>query len=157
MRVYVDFFYANMTVKDLYKNNPYVFCINYNNLNHSKTGAIYLIDNKKVDFNRMGIKFITIDLDDEFLDFYLRHVRNPTLEDIDLRAYWFINRLEPEDAKYDIKYVRETKFIFSKKQLCEFFSILGSDRNVSVACINDAFLKKETDNKYYCVDHMRIT
>lgn len=158
MRVYVDFFYENEIIKNLYKNNPYVLCINYNDLNRSQTGTIYLIDNKKVDFDSMGIKFITVDLDEEFLDFYIRNIRNPKFNDLDLRACWFLNRLEPEDQQYYIKYIRDTKFIFSKKQLCEFYTVLNNiDRNVSLSCNNDAFLKKEIDNKYYCVRHIEIT
>lgn len=157
MRVYVDFFYVDDTVAGLYKDNPYVLAVNYNNLNNSKTGAVYLIDNKKVDFNRMGLKFITIDLDEEFLDFYLRNLYNPEFDNIDFRAYWFINKLEPENEKYFIKYVREAKFIFSKTPICEQYTNLEIDRNVRIACTNDAFTRKETDHKYYCLQHISIT
>jgi len=157
MRVYVDFYYLIDTIAGLYRDNPYVLCVNYNNLNNSKTGAIYLIDNKKVDFNRMGIKFITIDLDEEFLDFYLRNVRNPVYDKIDLRAVYFINKLEPEDKKYFIKWVRDGKFIFSKNRICDYYTYLEIDRNVRVSCTNDAFSKKENDKKYYCLQHIAIT
>lgn len=157
MRVYVDFYYVNDTVAGLYKDNPYVFCVNYNNLNNSKSGAIYLIDNKKVDFNKMGIKFITIDLDEEFLEFYLRNIRNPEFDNMDFRAYWFINKLEPESEKYFIKWVRDAKFIFSKIAICQQYTYLEIDRNIRIACTNDAFTTRESDKKYYCLQHIGIT
>lgn len=155
MRVYVDFFYENKTVGEIYKNNPYSLCVNYDRITKSKTGAIFLIDNKKVNFDRMGIKFITIDLDDEFLDYYLRNQNNIELQYLDLRACWFLNKLEPDDDKYHIKWVRDCKFIFSKTRICEYYNYMEFDRNVMIACDNDAFAKG-TDNKFYCLQHVAI-
>lgn len=144
---FVEFQYENDMLKEIYRNNPYVLKIIFDQ-EESLTGAAYLI--RKQDYKQMF--FLTTVLDDAFYWFYLKNINNSNLRDVDLRLYYYLNL--HEDIKYKVKIAgRNTKIIFSKTNMCSAFDYPDRERqNIKVACINDA--STQIDGKYYCLNHL---
>jgi hypothetical protein len=149
--IFVEFAYENDLVKNIYlqKDNKQTIVfkveINANNIN----GNIFLV--KKSFYPEALYDYITLTLDQEFYDFYLENQFNPKYRDMDLRAVWYFVMLD-RTIEFNIKKVRETKYIFSYKKLCQAFDYPDKDHSdIKVTCNKLGLLKK--GETYLCPKH----
>lgn len=139
-------------LKNLYlksdRNEHYVFKIEFTN---SINGNIYIV--KKDFYPETLYDYITLSLDDDFYDFYLDNKNNPKYWRIDLRIVWYFKRIDKQTDLY-MKWVRDSKYIFSFKKLCEAYTHPVKERyDIRVCCKNVGIIKDNVTNTYLCPDH----
>lgn len=144
---FIEFDYQNEMLKEVYRNDQYVFKIIFDQ-ESSITGTAYKI--RKQDYIQMN--FLTFVLDDQFYYFYLKNLKNSNLTDIDLRIYYYLNI--NEEVKYKMKIGgRSTKILFSKTNMCSGFDYPNREKKtIKVACTNDSFT--EINGRFYCLEHL---
>lgn len=144
---FVDFDYINEKLKVIFKEEKdFIFRVVFGS-EDSTYGVIY--KNRRIDYQTQN--FITFELDDEFYNFYIRYKNSKLFHGIDLRIAWFLNH--KEEIQYKIKYVRDTKYVFNKINLCEAYDYPDVNRrHITIACNNHSFGKK--NGKQYCLRHL---
>ena len=145
---FVDFDYDNETLRVIFeKEKDFIFRVVFG-AQDSSCGIIY--KNRRIDYQTQN--YVTFQLGNDFYKFYIRYKNSKLFDGIDLRIAWFLNH--NEEIPYKIKYVRDTKYIFNKLNLCEAYDNPDFDRkHITVACNNHSFGK--IDGKHYCLKHMR--
>lgn len=144
----MDFDYSTELLEAIFhKEKDFIFRVVFSD-EASSQGMIY--KNRRVDYRTQN--YITFELDDEFYNFYIRYKNSKLFDGIDLRIAWFLNH--KEEVQYKIKWVRDTKYIFNKINLCSAYDYPDPERkHIVIACNNHSFGK--IDGKHYCLKHLR--
>lgn len=145
---FVDFDYTdNELLKTIFrKEKDFIFRVVFTDEDSSQ-GIIY--KNRRKDYATQNQ--ILFELDNEFYDFYLKYKNSKLFDGIDLRIAWFLNH--KETVQYKIKWVRDTKYIFNKINLCQAYDYPDSHRShITVACNNHSFGKVK--GKHSCLKHL---
>lgn len=155
LKQFLEFTTSNELIKDLHRHDPFIFRLEYDVSNNGKTGMAF--KNLKSDYRHEN--FITLDLDQDYYDFYLRHKYNPTYENLDLRLVYYLNRNyynETSRELYRIKLIRDTLYHFSVSQICAFYEYPDREHlHYRIACTNDGILEMEK-GKFYCPEHINV-
>ena len=156
--IFLEFNYDNQLLKNIYREQDEnkVLAFKIEMFTNNTAGNIFIV--KKELYPEALYDYVTLNLDNEFYNFYLENKYNPKYKDIDLRAVWYFVALDRNVGFY-IKKVRDTKYIFSYKRLCEAYDYPNRERrDVKVCCKNMGVMKKKSvvnDNKlvYLCPKH----
>ena len=78
---------------------------------------------------------------------------NPKYHNIDLRLIWYFFQND-KDSPVTIKWIRDSKYIFSYKKLCEYYERTVKERaDIKLSCSNLGIIKDPETNSYYCPNH----
>jgi hypothetical protein len=137
--IFVEFSYTdNNMLKNIYKQKDnqqdLIFKIEFNKENNGMDGNILVC--KKSFYPETLYDYVTLNLDNDFYEFYLKNQYDPKYQDIDLRVLWYFVALD-KDVDISIKKVRDTKFVFSYRKLCEAYEYTDKERSaIKVCCSN---------------------
>ncbi len=152
--LFVEFNYQNELLKNIYLDNDregYIFKIQFISL---IDGNIYRV--KKSFYPEELYDYVTLVLDDQFLDFYYENIKNPKYENIDLRLVWYFLQND-KNSPVTIKWVRDSKYIFSYKKLCEYYTRPIKERaDIRLTCKNLGLIYDPNSKHYYCPNHFNI-
>lgn len=149
-RMFLEFITDSDLIRDIYKDDPFIYRIEYDVGNDGKTGNAF--KNRKEDYPRED--FISVELtEDEFYrEFYLKHRYNPRYDNIDLRLAYYLNRYTDY---YHVKFARNTCYHFSANKICDYYHYPDSrSLHFKTACFNDGILPK--NGKLYCPEHINV-
>ena len=151
--IFIEFnYHQNEMLKNIYfekDQQGFIFKIEFTNL---LNGNILIC--KKEFYPETLYDYVTLDLNDEFYTFYLENINNPKYLGIDLRAIWyFISKDRNIEKEFNIKKVRDSKYIFSYKKLCEYYSYPERNHSDIKVCCKNVGILKASNNKYFCPDH----
>lgn len=153
--LFVEFTYDQDNNIDLIKNvyhekdkEGFIFKLDFTNI---ISGSILTV--RKKFYPEELYDYVTLVLDKRFEDFYYTNQFNPVYNNIDLRIVWyFLNNDQSVDI--NIKYVRDSKYIFSYKKLCNYYERTVKERaDIQLCCKNLGLIKDPNTNLYYCPDH----
>lgn len=144
---FINFEYSNKLLESIFKDQKeFIYRVIFND-HKSSSGIIYR--NRWKDYRNKN--YITLDLGDEFLEFYLKYKNSKEFKWLDLRIVWFLNY--NKTIQYKVKWIRDSMYIFNILNLCSAYDYPDPIRNhITVACNNHAFGK--IDDNYYCLKHM---
>lgn len=149
--LFVEFSYSNEMVKNIYHDKDrqkFIFKIEFTNITK---GNVYLV--KKTFYPEALYDYVTLDLNDEFYNFYLENRFNPKYNKIDLRAIWYFV-MNDRTVPFFIKYVRDNKYIFSYKKMCEYTDHPVRDKgDIQITCKNLGLIKDNVTNMWLCPNH----
>lgn len=152
--LFVEFTYENDLIKNIYleqdkqQQRKTVFKIEFTNI---LNGNVYAV--KKDFYPEELYDYVTLVLDDRFLDFYYENKLNPKYKNIDLRVVWYFI-VNDSNTPISIKHVRDSKYIFSYKKMCCVYSNPVKERaDLVVCCKNVGLIKDPKTHLWYCPDH----
>ena len=148
-RMFLEFTTNSALIRDIYKDDPFIYRIEYDFGNDGKTG--YAFKNRKEDYPREN--FVTVDLtEDEFYEYYLKQKYNPNYDSVDLRLVFYLNRY---NDMYNVKFVRNTCYYFSAGKICAYYHYPDMEAlHFKIACVNEGVLSK--NDKFYCPEHINV-
>lgn len=149
--LFVEFEYQDDLVKNIFlekDKSKEIFKIEFTNI---LNGNIYIV--KKQFYPEELYDYVTMILDNRFLDFYYANRLNPVYKNIDLRAVWYF-LMNDATTPLSIKFVRDSKYIFSYKKMCCAYNNPVKERaDIQVCCKNVGLIRNPKTNLWYCPNH----
>ena len=149
--LFVEFDYQHELMKNIFLDkdrNGYIFKIEFTTLIE---GNVYIV--KKDFYPEELYDYITLVLDQRFADFYYENIMNPKYHNIDLRLIWYFLQND-KNTPITIKWIRDSKYIFSYKKMCDYYSRPIKERaDIKLFCKKLGLIKDPSTNQYYCPDH----